>query len=335
MSKKFAAPLIATSLLLSGGAISPLSEAHASLQVSQYQKDLNSFATHYATILRTLENYHTSIENTEDEDKLASIYESYMNYFDAALENTAPIDGLNKDILNMDAFIYDSLVEIYNFEIDTLDYQAGDLTESQWKQSEIAMNKFVDEQNIFFQKAASSYKNKYNVSYSKDMLYLMDVEDASMTYVVKKGDTLYSIAKKYKTSVGNLKELNHLTSNTLKVGQALKIPGGTSAPSTPPTTPSLTPNTYAVKKGDTLTSISKKYNTTVSALKKWNNLKSDQLKIGQILKVKAPDVKYTVQKGDTLYKVSKKYNISVVQLKKVNNLTSDTLRIGQVLKVNL
>ncbi|MCK1999868.1 LysM peptidoglycan-binding domain-containing protein [[Brevibacterium] frigoritolerans] len=332
MSKKLAAPLIATSLLLSGGAISPLSEAHASVQVSQYQKDLNSFATHYATILRTLENYQTSIENTEDEDKLASIYDAYMSYFDGALENTAPIDGLNQDILNMDTYIYDSLVEIYNFEIDTLDYQAGDLTESQWKQAETAMNDFVDEQNILFQKAASSYKNKYNASYSNDMLYLLDIEDASMTYVVKKGDTLYSIAKKYKTSVVNLKELNHLTGNTLKVGQALKIPGGAS---TPPTTPSLAPNTYSVKKGDTLTSISKKYNTTVSALKKWNNLKSDQLKIGQIVKVKAPDVKYTVQKGDTLYKVSKKYNISVVQLKKVNNLTSDTLKIGQVLKVNL
>lgn len=94
------------------------------------------------------------------------------------------------------------------------------------------------------------------------------------TYTVKSGDTLYSIAKKYNTTVNAITTLNNLTSNTLSIGQTLKIPVSTQNP---------TEKTYTVKSGDTLYSIARKYNTTVSDLINRNNLKTSNLSIGQKL----------------------------------------------------
>ena len=95
--------------------------------------------------------------------------------------------------------------------------------------------------------------------------------------------------------------------------------------------------TYTVVAGDTLYGIAKRYNTTVDAIKKLNNLTSNILQIGQVLKI--PDtegetyIKYTVVAGDTLYGISRKYNTTVNEIKSLNNLTSDILQIGQVLKI--
>ncbi|MBQ2872492.1 MAG: LysM peptidoglycan-binding domain-containing protein [Bacilli bacterium] len=153
----------------------------------------------------------------------------------------------------------------------------------------------------------------------------------SNTYIVKKGDSLYQIAIKYNTTVEKLKKLNNITSNSLSIGQVLKIPVGE--------TESIEENSYTVQKGDSLYQIAIKYNTSVDELKKINNLSSNILSIGQklILPTKKEESTeydyYTVQKGDSLYQISKKYNITVDELKKLNNITSNLLSIGEKLKV--
>ena len=96
-----------------------------------------------------------------------------------------------------------------------------------------------------------------------------DVQDNN-TYVVKKGDTLYSIAKKYNVSVDALKNANNLKSNLININQKLTIPDSNNI-------------TYIVKKGDTLYAIAKKYNTTVDKIKKANNLSSNLISINQKL----------------------------------------------------
>ena len=98
-------------------------------------------------------------------------------------------------------------------------------------------------------------------------------------------------------------------------------------------------DTYKVQSGDTLYSISKKLDTTVTELKKLNNLSSNMLSVGQVLKIptKAVDIGetdiYQVQAGDTLYSIARKYNISVNELKNLNDLVDNTLSIGQILEV--
>jgi LysM repeat protein len=104
------------------------------------------------------------------------------------------------------------------------------------------------------------------------------------THVVKSGETLGKIAAKYKCTVTDLKKWNNLTSNTIKVGQKLKVypPESQSNTSSQKTSGDTV---YTVKSGDNLSKIAKKYNVTVDYIKKKNNLKSNDLKVGQKLKL--------------------------------------------------
>ena len=90
---------------------------------------------------------------------------------------------------------------------------------------------------------------------------------------------------------------------------------------------------YTLVKGDTLWSISRKFNVTVEYLKQENKLTSDTILPGQVLKVGEKDSQYTVVKGDTLWGIAKKFNVTVDQLKQLNNLNSDVIYPGQVLTV--
>lgn len=157
-------------------------------------------------------------------------------------------------------------------------------------------------------------------------------EGEENVYIVQKGDTLYSVAMANNTTVDELKRINNLTTNILSTGQLLKIPSAL-----------LPESTYIVKKGDSLYSIANKYNTTVDELKRINNLTSNILSIGQVLKLpsdKVSDVEkeentisYTVQKGDSLYSIARKYSTTIDKIKDLNNLTTNLLSIGQVLLI--
>lgn len=150
----------------------------------------------------------------------------------------------------------------------------------------------------------------------------------TQTYTVKSGDSLYKIANQFNTTVDELKSLNNLSSNLLSIGQVLKIPTKSTS------TPSPDYINYTVVKGDNLYAIAKKYNTTQNEIMKLNNLSSNLLSIGQILKIPTTNQKtYAVQKGDSLYSIAKKYNTTVNDIKNKNNLTSNTLQIGQMLNI--
>ena len=116
----------------------------------------------------------------------------------------------------------------------------------------------------------------------------------SFVHVVKKGESLGSIARKYHVTVASLKKWNHLKRETIKVGQKLTIYRSGGAPKTQVNKntknsgnkTSTSTKTHTVKKGETLSSIAKKYHVTVNEIKKWNNLKNNTVKIGQKLKIK-------------------------------------------------
>ena len=159
----------------------------------------------------------------------------------------------------------------------------------------------------------------------------------TITYTVKAGDTLYSLANRYGTTVDAIKSLNNLSSNTLSIGQVLRIPSSNSSGSTGGNTGSTNTITYTVKAGDTLWNIANRYGTTVDAIKSLNNLSSNTLSIGQVLRIPSSNsnntTTYTVKAGDSLWSISRKFNTTVNDIKRLNNLTSDILSIGQVLKI--
>ena len=153
--------------------------------------------------------------------------------------------------------------------------------------------------------------------------------DVYLIYKVEKGDTLWDIAKKYNTTVETLKNINNLSTTTLTINQQLFIPKSGNLGV-------INENIYIVKKGDTLFDIAANKGVTVSQIKEANNLKSDLLQIGQVLNIPASssgEINYIVQKGDNLYSIANKYDVTIDDIKKLNNLSTNILQIGQVLKI--
>ena len=161
----------------------------------------------------------------------------------------------------------------------------------------------------------------------------------NQTYIVEKGDTLYGISNQFGVSVTELAELNNIKGSSLQIGKVLNIPKNNGS----------NPNNmfmYTVKRGDTLYSIAKKYNTTAKKIIDLNYLKSPNLSIGQVLRIPemyTPEnemilpnyTNYIVERGDTLYSIAKKYNVSVDTIIKDNSLSTNTLNIGQTLKIRV
>lgn len=91
---------------------------------------------------------------------------------------------------------------------------------------------------------------------------------------------------------------------------------------------------HVVEKGDYLYDLANRYNTTVDELIKINNLGTDSLDVGQVLKVpKTKENFYIVKRGDSLYSIAKKFNTTIDKIKDINNLTSNKLAVNQRLLI--
>lgn len=89
---------------------------------------------------------------------------------------------------------------------------------------------------------------------------------------------------------------------------------------------------YVINKGDTLYSLANKYNTSVKEIMDINNLGTDYLNVGQIIKLpKLKNQIYIVKRGDSLYGIAKRFDVSVEEIKKINNLNINKLLIDQKL----
>ena len=162
-------------------------------------------------------------------------------------------------------------------------------------------------------------------------------------YTVVSGDTLWLLAQRFGTTVDAIKSLNNLTSDALSIGQVLKIPG-TGGVTPPP--PPIGYFNYTVVSGDTLWLLAQRFGTTVDAIKSLNNLTSDALSIGQVLKIPSTTttpppqpppsgnyINYTVRSGDNLWTLAQRFGTTMQALMEFNGLTSNALSIGQVLKI--
>ena len=167
-----------------------------------------------------------------------------------------------------------------------------------------------------------------------DDMYVPDY----VNYKVKRGDTLYSIAKAYGVTVDSLIQDNALKNNSLTIGQNLKIRTNNTMVVEECFGEEYVPSNnsyseYVVKRGDNLYNIANTFGTSVSEITKINNLKNNNLAIGQVLKIPVSSTLYIVLKGDSLYSIARKFNTTVDSIKKKNNLISNNLTIGQVLKI--
>ena len=163
-----------------------------------------------------------------------------------------------------------------------------------------------------------------------------------VSYVVKSGDNLTSIADDFGVTVAQIKEWNELDNDVIYSGQILAI---YSAKKTEKSnnTENKKKTTYTVKEGDNLTQIADKFGVTVSEIKDWNELDNDVIYQGQILKLyaekkttskeKEKAKTYTVKSGDNLSSIADKFDITVDQIKEWNELDNDVIYEGQILKL--
>ena len=193
-----------------------------------------------------------------------------------------------------------------------------------------------------------------------------------VTYRVRRGDNMRSVARRLGVSPATIMKSNGLRSQRLRVGQTLRVnvpivtrQTTTSRPTTTrstPDTPVASTKFYVVRKGDTLYSIANRYGITASALRNANNISGNNISVGQRLTINASGTPtkrhvvleevpervqkqvskrplaikktYKVRKGDTLFSIASSANMSVNQLKKLNGIRNNNLKVGQTLKLS-
>lgn len=209
-------------------------------------------------------------------------------------------------------------------------YKEGESQEIYTVKKGDSLWKIANKYNTTVEKLKSANNLKTNTLSVGQKLVIPSISvspEVSDTYIVQKGDSLWSIANKFNMTVSELKNLNNLTNNLLSIGQVLKIKDSSNNGKT----------TYTVQKGDSLWVIANKYGITTEELKSYNNFTSNLLSIGQVLKIPQGKTSteniYTVKKGDSLWTIANRYNTTVEKIKVLNNLTSNLLSIGQQLKI--
>lgn len=337
MSKYVIAPLLATSVLLTPVNVLAAPPTVSTTAVSSYETEINSYAK---VIARQLKSVYKIMDDSEQaptdqayKEKLTLLKTTLLQY-----RNDDAVTGKNAELVALHTKYKMMLTYEISLTETTIRWLNGEVTDQQYE------NEMTDTENMLtslddqYVELAETYLSDHAITPNKDVQYMI-YEYFTVDYVVKKGDTLYSVAKSFNVSVDDLKEWNELTSNTLKVGQVLVI----YSENWEDDTPVGNTVTYTVKKGDTLYSISKQYNVSISQLQTWNHLTSVNVVVGQPIIIYTNDstppvdnatTTYVVKKGDTLYSIAKAQNVSVAQLREWNGLKSDTLKVGQVLTLS-
>ena len=154
------------------------------------------------------------------------------------------------------------------------------------------------------------------------VLMLPQCGDAQSLHAVKRGDTLYGIARDYGVSLSRIIQDNKLTDSRIFPGQELKIADDEGL------------SVYEVRSGDTLSEIAVRFDVEEGGLRATNGLTGDTINVGQRLRI--PDRSwrlYVVRDGDSLWEIARENGATVTELMALNDLGSHRIYPGQSLRV--
>ncbi|MDE2809225.1 MAG: LysM peptidoglycan-binding domain-containing protein [Gemmatimonadota bacterium] len=155
-------------------------------------------------------------------------------------------------------------------------------------------------------------------------------------YRVRRGDTLSKIARQFAVPVYKLKALNQLDGDVIHVGQKLYLQTAAPVRSALADDHDEEPREYTVRRGDTLSKIALRFDVGLGFLRQLNKLKSDLIRPGQKLRLRASRLEeavHVVKEDETLTEIARRYRVSVSQLQRLNGLVGDRILIGQKLRL--
>ena len=203
--------------------------------------------------------------------------------------------------------------------------------------------------NAGYTKWASAPKDKSIFYVPIEKTYLLDSPDSPfdnvnqinwISHIVEPGDSLWKLADKYDTEVKIIKKINYLESDLLSLKDTLLIPLSSTKSNN-----FIPYEMHIVSEGDTLWSISNKYNIDIRDITRMNSLNQNSiLRLGQQLTIgnknihrniesKKRTILYSVKQGDNLYKISDIFDVSVESIKQINEFESSELMPGQIIKI--
>jgi D-alanyl-D-alanine endopeptidase (penicillin-binding protein 7) len=162
-----------------------------------------------------------------------------------------------------------------------------------------------------------------------------------ITHVVRRGETLWSISKRYGTTVAAVQRWNGLRGSTIQPGRRLEIlTGRPTAAAAPPGEPV----THVIRRGETLSSIARRYGTTVAAVQAWNGLRGSVIQAGRRLEIftgrpaaaAAPPgepVTHVIRRGETLSSIARRYGTTVAAVQAWNGLRGSVIQTGRRLSI--
>ncbi len=177
----------------------------------------------------------------------------------------------------------------------------------------------------------------------------LPIKTQSITYRVKRGDTLGGIALKYKTTVPKLRQLNQKksSSSSIYIGEKL-IVGNKVIPQQTKTPSTTTKIIHKVRSGETLGQISIDYGVSLKDILNWNKKNKTSVYVNEKLTIyskniknntksntKYKNIKYTVRRGENLSYIAAKFGTSSSQIKKNNKKNSDKILVGEILNISV
>jgi len=283
-------------------------------------------------------SYKLQITTSTNDDKYAQLYSAMMedSVEFIAPEGKTPVKYVVKS--------KDNLLDI----ADLFDVRVSDLRN--WNNLPYTSRvKVGQELTIYVPKDKVDYYSRINEMSEKEKSEILFVnsDESWIEHKIRSGESLSSIAAKYGVTVAQLKEWNNLKSNNIYKGKKLVVYSGNTRNLTLNSASNKTTTKYKVRKGESLSEIATKFGVTIAQLKKWNNLKSNSVRIGQVLTVHGKDdvrsygdntvkrnsnvIKYVVKKGDSIGKIAQNFNVAINDIKKWNNLKNNNIVAGKTL----
>lgn len=313
-------------------------------------------------IIRNPEKYGFDLK-TDIELKSPYEYKCVKSYKPMKLQDIALYTGASEDVLNaLNSELRHKITpdKEYDLKLPVEAVEKYAQIVDQIPQSE--------KPNISFLSSSNRGERK-----SERVLERSEIKSTFLSHRVKRGETLDSIARKYRISSRTLRAYNQIsTKKELKSGQRINIPIGNAkrsvreavryAEGDKNSDKKESQISYRVKKGDTLSSLAKRFGTSEREIRKLNRISGKNLTTGKVIKIvryaeddipdkesksdagnkkskqragsKSKEKTYLVKKGDNLYLIAQKNNISIDKLKEINNIAKrDNLRPGQILIV--